>query len=187
MRTRVLPLSVAGLTAVFVCAAYAVAGYMAIRAMPVTLLVDLSLYPENIANQWAFVPFKKGLAQRALYSKTEAEIREDFRRYGYTLYSGVVGYREATLPRNAPRPAEDVKFLRDVASFVHRAGVGLEWVDGAGCTAIHQALIESDASSAKYLMELGAGDQVGANPAASYKPCRLDVASLAAEKGLSLK
>lgn len=127
------------------------------------------------------------LAQRALYSKTEAEIREDFRRYGYTLYSGAVGYREASLPHNAPRSADEVQFLRDVASFVHRAGVGLDWVDGAGCTAIHQALIESDASSAKYLLELGAGEQVGPNPAASYKLCRLDVAGLAAEKGLSLK
>lgn len=122
-----------------------------------------------------------------MYSKTHAEVQEDFRRYGYTLYSGALDYREATLLRTAPRPAEDVKMLRDIASFIHGAGVGLEWVDGAGCTAIHQALLESDTSSAKYLLELGAADPIGSNPAASYKPCRSDVTTLAAEKGLSLK
>lgn len=134
----------------------------------------------------ALVPFKKDLAQHALYSKTQVEVQADFRRYGYTLYSGVLGYREAAQPQNAPRPVEEITMLRDFASFAHRAGVGLNWVDGAGCTAVHQALMESDASSAKYLLELGAGDSMAPNPAASYEPCRLDVSSLAAKKGLPL-
>jgi hypothetical protein len=122
-----------------------------------------------------------------LFSKTDVDIREDFHRYGFTLYSGVVGYRDVRLSPSDARSSEEIYFLREVASHVLRAGVGLDWVDGAGCTAIHQALIEGDIPSAKFLIHLGGGGQILGIPDASFKLCRLDVDSLAATKGLSLK
>lgn len=62
MKARTLPLLITGLTAVVLYVGYAVAGYGAIKAMPSTLLIDLSLYPGNLARHWALVPFKKELA-----------------------------------------------------------------------------------------------------------------------------
>lgn len=175
-----------GAVGVALYACYVFVGYVSIKALPTTLLIDASLYPQNLAKHWVLMPFKRQLAQYSLYSKTPTQVQEDFRRYGYTLYSGVIGYRDVTIPRNTPRPAAEVRMIRDIASFVYRSGVGIDWVDQAGCSAIHQALIESDLSSVRYLQELGGKISTSSNPTASYRLCRLDTATLAAEKGLSL-
>lgn len=165
---------------------YSAFGYFAVMALPTTLLIDHWLYSGNITKKWSLLPMKRALFRHAILSKSESEIQKDFRSYGYTLYSGAIGYRDSKLPRGVNRSVEEAGFLRDVTSFAHRSGVGLDWMDPVGCKAIHQALIEEDIASAKFLLTLNAGESTDPSAAAGYKLCKLDLRKLAELKGLSL-
>ena len=165
---------------------YLYVGYLSIRATPTVLLIDYSLFPKDVPAQWMGVPFKSKIVRDALYSKMSDQVQQDFRGYGYTLYFGALGYRGADEPKVVVRTPSELIMLRNIANFVYRSGVALDWVDSSGCTAIHQAILYSDEASVEYFLSLGSSLK-RSNPTARYKPCRLDIAVLAEQEGLTIK
>jgi hypothetical protein len=184
-RTRLIALA----SAVFILyAIYFAAGLRYFASESCLALVDYSLYPQDVPKRWAAMPSPGLIARRALFAKDAQQVKTDFKRLKLTLYSGAIGYRDAFSKVSDVRPLLEQLRVQEIAQFFMRSGIDTSsaWVDEAGCSAVHQALILRDSDGAQKLVTLGHVDPGLINETSRASDCRISVAELAARAHISL-
>ena len=172
----------------FLYGGYVYAGYRYLSSQYLTLLLEYSLYPDELPGGWRLLPEPVKMARLALFSKRPGQVTRETAALKVTLYSSGIGFARGHPRARGVVLAEEKRLLQDVTRFLFRSGVGLgmPWTDDSGCTAIHQALIMRDGEGARFLLGLGPVDLDLANPVATVARCRLPINQLAAEMGVEL-
>jgi hypothetical protein len=168
---------------------YLTLGVMAINRQPAYVLEAYAMSPHYLPRIWRFLPHADTLALRALRAMPPADLQSDFRRMGFTLYSGGLGSRDINVDPHQPLSSREEKIVEEFTAIAFQAGVrlGQPWVDPGGCSSVHQALIERNASAARFLLRLENLDNFPGNPAATSPSCRQDATTLAEASGLTLR
>lgn len=168
---------------------YLLVGYRYLTSQLCTSLVIYCLHPNGLPKVWSLMIFPRALCRHALFSKRPRQIRREFAYLHNTLYTGSMIYIDSP-PSRYYDSRQWRKAIREFTVFFYHSGVGLgtNWVDQDGCTAIHDALIARDAYSAEYLVKLGNVNGDLRNPQATdiEHYCRLSIRALARTEGIRL-
>lgn len=167
---------------------YVYAGYRYLSSQYLIILLDYSLYPDEMPVGWHLLPRPRAMARQALFSKRREQVVRETAALKGTLYSSGVGFAAGHPRVHGALPREERQLLQDVTRFLFRSGVtlGLPWADDSGCTALHQALIMRDGEGARFLSGLGPFDLGLSNPTSTIGHCRLPINQLAAEVHVKL-
>lgn len=181
-RTRSGAAALAVLSCFFI--GYCAAGYAYLRTRTTIWLAYYAIYPGDIGPGWRLIPDVSDLAQWILARRSAAELRQPFTDLPGTLYTATVGFR-----KDRPLTEEERKRAKELAVTFYRAGVpvGAELEGPAGCSAVHQAVIQGDAWAANFLLSLGSLRNIPGNPKASFPGCDEDVITFARLRGVALK
>lgn len=163
---------------------YCAAGYAYLRGRTIYELTYYAIYPGDIAPGWRLVPDAGDLARWTLEMRSPTQLREQFLLLPATLYSGTLGLRKYS----EPLTEQQWKRAKELAAIFYRAGIpiGSKLVGPAGCSAVHQAVLEGDVRAANFLLALGKLRDVAGDPKATFPGCNEDVITFANSRGMAL-
>ncbi len=147
-----------------------------------TSLAQYAIHPEDIDRGWKLLPLVDRVSFEIIKRRSPEIIRKDFSRATLGAVVSGFSYHSQELTLEQRRKAKELAELM----LSKGVGIGIEFVDAGGCTALQGAIIANDEYVARTLLELGGEASTVANPNAELKPCRLDAYALAKEKRFSL-
>jgi len=172
-----------------------VLGVATLRAQTTDTLIYCVLYPhrfpEVTSTAWEFFPSKlvERLALIELRQRSLDEIDRDLKRWGMTVYRLTFGHVDVNeTDAHKLEQGPDAVLASEIAKLLYLKGLRASVpIAPHGCSAVHDALIDRNISTAKYFLKLEGKTDVAANPEAQIKKCRLSAEGLAQTYGFTLR